>query len=50
MSLLLIESIDSKDVEVLALVLMEKSFLWSEDKHFDKLEGSIRVLKTEDLI
>lgn len=46
----LIATIDPKDIEVLALYLKEGSFLWSEDKHFTKVEPKINLLKTERFV
>ena len=40
---------DTKDIDVLALALFLKCPLWSEDKHFQKVEGVI-VVRTKDLI
>lgn len=46
----LIGEIDKKDVDILALYLKEKTFLWSEDKHFEKVKYKINLVKTEDFI
>jgi len=34
----------------LALYLKEKTFLWSEDKDFEKVKPKINLLKTKDLV
>lgn len=46
----LIGKIDPDDVDILALYLKEKTFLWSEDKDFEKVRPKINLVKTEDLI
>jgi len=46
----LIQKIDPDDADILALYLKEKTFLWSEDKDFEKVQPKINLLKTEDLI
>lgn len=46
----LIEEIDKDDIDILALYLKENTFLWSEDKDFEKVKPKINLLKTEDLI
>lgn len=46
----LIGEIDKKDIDILALYLKEKTFLWSEDKHFEKVKYKINLVKTEDFI
>lgn len=46
----LIGEIDPDDADILALYLKEKTFLWSEDKDFEKTPQKINLLKTEDLI
>ena len=46
----LIEKIDKDDIDILALYLKENTFLWSEDKDFEKVKPKIKLLKTEDLI
>lgn len=38
------------DIDLLALVLEKNSYLWSEDRHFEKIKDKIRLLKTEDLL
>jgi len=45
----IIAHIDKKDVEILALALKLDSFLWSQDKHFEKTKYS-KLLKTYDFI
>jgi len=47
---ILIGKIDRDDIEILALYLKEKTFLWSEDKDFEKVKPKINLLKTEDLL
>lgn len=46
----LIRKIDPDDADILALYLKEKTFLWSEDKDFERVCPKINLLKTEDLI
>ena len=46
----LIGKIDKDDIDILALYLKEKTFLWSEDKDFEKAKPKINLLKTEDLV
>lgn len=46
----LIEEIDKDDIDILALYLKENTFLWSEDKDFERVKPKINLLKTEDLI
>jgi len=48
----IMEDIDPDDSELLALYLKEKTFLWSEDKHFVKAKKKIKInlLKTEDFL
>ena len=46
----LIGEIDKDDIDVLALYLKESTFLWSEDKHFEKVKPKIKLLKTKDFI
>jgi len=45
-------NIDKKDIEILALYLKEKTYLWSEDKDFEKARkrSKINLLKTEDFL
>jgi predicted nucleic acid-binding protein len=40
---------DKKDVEILALAMQLDTFIWSQDKHFEK-SGYQKVLKTYDFI
>ena len=47
---ILIGKIDRDDIEILALYLKEKTFLWSEDKDFEKVKPKINLLKTEGLL
>lgn len=44
--------IDEDDTEILALYLKERTYLWSEDKDFEKAQKKIKInlLKTEDLV
>ncbi|MCK4781362.1 hypothetical protein KAS79_00335 [Candidatus Parcubacteria bacterium] len=46
----LIKEIDKDDIDILALYLKEKTFLWSQDKDFEKVKFKINLLKTEDLV
>jgi len=46
----LIGKIDKNDIDILALYLKEKTFLWSEDKDFEKIKPKINLLKTKDLV
>lgn len=46
----LIAQVDKKDVEILALTLKFKAYLWSQDKHFKKIEDKTRILKTHDFL
>jgi len=46
----LMGKIDKSDIDILALYLKEKTFLWSEDKDFEKVKPKINLLKTEDLL
>jgi len=46
----LMKEIDKNDIEILALYLKEKTFLWSEDKDFERVKFKINLLKTEDMI
>lgn len=46
----LMQKIDPNDIDILALYLKENTFLWSEDKDFEKIRPKIKLLKTEDLI
>lgn len=46
----LIGSIDPKDIDILSLALKLNSYLWSEDRHFEKIKNHIKLLKTESLI
>ena len=43
----LIEYIDKKDIDILALALKTSNPLWSEDTHFEKI-SQINLLKTKD--
>lgn len=43
----LIEHIDKKDIDILALALKTSNPLWSEDTHFEKI-SQINLLKTKD--
>jgi len=45
----LIGKIDKNDIDILALYLKENTFLWSEDRDFEKVEPKINLLKTKDL-
>ena len=46
----LVDSIDPKDVDILALSLKLNTYLWSEDKHFEEIKNHIKLIKTESLI
>ena len=46
----LMGKIDKNDIDILALYLKEKTFLWSEDKDFEKIKPKINLLKTEGLL
>jgi len=46
----LIGKIDKNDIDIWALYLKEKTFLWSEDKDFEKVKPKINLLKTEGLL
>lgn len=46
----LINSIDPKDTDILALTLKLNTYLWSQDKHFEEIENHIKLIKTESLI
>lgn len=45
----LIFHIDKKDVEILALAIKLETFIWSQDKHFEK-SGYKKFLNTYDFI
>ncbi len=45
----MISHIDKKDVEILALAMKLETFIWSQDKHFEK-SGYLKLLKTHDFI
>ena len=40
--------IDPCDVDILALYLAESTYLWSEDRGFEKVTPPIRILKTKN--
>ena len=40
--------IDPHDADLLALYFIERTYLWSEDRDFEKIEPPIRILKTKD--
>lgn len=48
----IMRDIDPNDAEILALYLKEKTYLWSEDKDFDKAKKrtKINLIKTEDFL
>jgi len=48
----IMKDIDESDTEILALYLKEKTYLWSEDKDFEKAKKKIKInlLKTEDFL
>ena len=45
-------NIDKNDIEILALYLKERTYLWSEDKDFEKVRKKVKInlLKTEDFL
>lgn len=45
------KNIDKDDADILALYLKEKTYLWSEDKDFEKAKKKIQInlIKTKDL-
>ena len=45
----MIACIDKKDIEILALALKLETFLWSQDKDFEKA-GYFKLLKTYDFL
>lgn len=45
----IIAHIDKKDVEILALAIKLGTFIWSQDKHFEK-SGYQKLLRTYDFI
>lgn len=45
----MISHIDKKDIDILALALKFQTYLWSQDKHFDK-SGYPKILKTCNFI
>lgn len=45
----IIEEIDEKDIDILALALKLETYLWSQDKDFEKA-GYQKLLKTYDFI
>jgi len=46
----LIDKIDPKDADILALSLKLNTYLWTQDNHFNKIKDKIHILKTENLI
>lgn len=44
----LLERIDPYDADILALYLEEGTYLWSDDKDFERIDPPIRLLKTKD--
>ena len=44
----LLYHIDPHDADLLALYLIESTYLWSEDRDFEKVSPPIRLLKTRD--
>ncbi|MBM4177557.1 hypothetical protein FJ208_02050, partial [Candidatus Gribaldobacteria bacterium] len=46
---ILIEEIDKKDIDILALSLARDCYLWSQDKHFDKCDYQ-KIVKTYDFL
>lgn len=48
----IIGHIDPKDTDILSLALKLNTYLWTNDKHFDKIKNqtNIHIIKTENLI
>lgn len=48
----IMKDIDENDTEILALYLKEKTYLWSEDKDFERARKKVEInlLKTEDFL
>lgn len=44
----IMKRIDPHDADILALYLTEGTYLWSEDRDFEKITPPIRLLKTKD--
>lgn len=40
--------IDPHDADILALYFLEDTYLWSDDKDFERVSPPIRLLKTKD--
>lgn len=45
----MIGGVDAKDIDILALSLKLETYLWSQDKDFEKA-GCLKILKTYDFI
>lgn len=43
-----LRDIDPHDVDILALYYTEETYLWSEDKDFERVTPQMRLLKTKD--
>lgn len=43
-----LQDIDPHDADILALYYTEETYLWSEDKDFERVTPQIRLLKTKD--
>lgn len=43
-----LQDIDPHDADILALYYTEETYLWSEDRGFEKIMPPIRLLKTKD--
>lgn len=43
-----LQDIDSHDADILALYYTEETYLWSEDKDFERVAPQMRLLKTKD--
>lgn len=43
-----LQDIDPHDTDILALYYIEETYLWSEDKDFERVTPQIRLLKTKD--
>lgn len=44
----MMKHIDPHDADILALYLTESTYLWSDDRDFERIDPSIRLLKTKD--
>ncbi len=46
----LIGSVDPKDADILALTIQLDTYLWTADKHFNKVQNKIKLLSTDSLL